>query len=63
GIFAKSFDKAVEGSGLSAAKLATINWGSMWSQNLISVTLGNIVGGAIFVGIGYWFVFLRGCKD
>jgi formate/nitrite transporter len=28
-------------------------------QNLIPVTLGNIVGGVVFVGIAYWFVYLR----
>ncbi|MCD6328704.1 formate/nitrite transporter family protein [bacterium] len=63
GIFAKNFSKAVSGTGLSKAQLATINWSNMWSQNLISVTLGNIVGGALFVGIGYWYVFVRGSKD
>ncbi|HUT04739.1 MAG TPA: formate/nitrite transporter family protein [bacterium] len=63
GIYAKSFTKAVVASGLSQAQLNTINWGSMWSQNLISVTLGNIVGGALFVGVGYWYAFLRGSKD
>ncbi|MCC7553729.1 MAG: formate/nitrite transporter family protein [Methanobacteriaceae archaeon] len=28
-------------------------------NNLIPVTLGNIVGGAIFVAVIYWFVYLR----
>ncbi|NLN87158.1 MAG: formate transporter FocA, partial [Syntrophomonadaceae bacterium] len=28
-------------------------------NNLIPVTLGNIVGGAVFVGMYYWFVYLR----
>lgn len=59
GIYAKSFSKAVAASGLSQAQLNMINWGSMWSQNLIAVTLGNIVGGAVFVAIGYWYVYLR----
>ncbi|MHB1418699.1 MAG: formate/nitrite transporter family protein, partial [Bacillota bacterium] len=27
--------------------------------NLIPVTLGNIVGGVLFVGFAYWFVYLR----
>jgi formate/nitrite transporter len=27
--------------------------------NLVPVTLGNIVGGAVFVGAVYWFVYLR----
>ncbi|WP_350318671.1 hypothetical protein [Thomasclavelia cocleata] len=29
-------------------------------KNLVPVTLGNIVGGAVFVGATYWFVYLRG---
>ncbi len=34
-------------------------YGNFISINLIPVTLGNIVGGAIFVGAVYWFTFLR----
>jgi formate/nitrite transporter len=29
-------------------------------HNLVPVTLGNIVGGAVLVGIVYWFIYLRG---
>jgi len=28
--------------------------------NLLPVTLGNLIGGALFVGLVYWFVYLRG---
>lgn len=34
-------------------------YGNFISANLIPVTLGNIVGGAIFVACIYWFVFLK----
>ena len=51
---------AVTASGISAEKLQALNWGSMWSQNLIFVTLGNIVGGAFFVGVVYYFIYVRG---
>jgi formate transporter len=27
--------------------------------NLLPVTLGNIIGGAVMVGVVYWFVYLR----
>ncbi|MFW5433044.1 formate/nitrite transporter family protein [Paenibacillus apiarius] len=27
-----------------------------WLHNMVPVTLGNIVGGAVFVGIAYWFI-------
>ena len=28
--------------------------------NISAVTLGNIVGGGMFVALGYWFVYGRG---
>ncbi|MDL2246116.1 formate/nitrite transporter family protein [Methanobrevibacter sp. OttesenSCG-928-K11] len=37
-----------------------VTWTNMIVNNLIPVTLGNIVGGAIFVACLYWFVYLRG---
>lgn len=36
-----------------------LNIGSFLLKNLLPVTLGNIVGGAGIVGIGYWFIYLR----
>jgi formate/nitrite transporter len=33
--------------------------GFLWG-NLVPVTIGNIIGGAVMVGIVYWFVYLRG---
>ena len=38
---------------------AGLNFGSFLLKNLLPVTLGNIVGGAGIVGIGYWLVYLR----
>ncbi|MDD2756861.1 MAG: formate/nitrite transporter family protein, partial [Methanothrix sp.] len=54
-----------------AAKLATANvatanlvgsngWHNFFITNLIPVTLGNIVGAALFVAALYWYVYLRG---
>jgi formate transporter len=34
-----------------------------FARNLVASTLGNIVGGAILVGLVYWFVYLRPSKD
>lgn len=34
----------------------------LWN-NLLPVTLGNIVGGGLLVGLVYWFVYLRGKKE
>ena len=35
-----------------------LNWGRYFYKNLIPVTLGNICGGSILVGFGYWFIYL-----
>jgi formate/nitrite transporter len=43
-------------SGISPAML---NWGSFVIKNVIPVTIGNIIGGAVFVGMSYWSAYLR----
>lgn len=35
-----------------------LNWGAFLVKNLLPVTLGNIAGGALVVGMGYYFVYL-----
>ncbi|MBQ6971356.1 MAG: formate/nitrite transporter family protein [Synergistaceae bacterium] len=66
GIFAKcnpSFvSKALE-AGVSQSSIDGLNWSTMFTGNLVPVTLGNIVGGAGFVGLVYWFVYVRGSKS
>ncbi|MGE5592250.1 MAG: formate/nitrite transporter family protein [Betaproteobacteria bacterium] len=37
-------------------------WKTFFSNNLIPVTLGNIVGAGLFVGMAYWYVYLKGEK-
>ena len=39
-----------------------VSWPHFLFQNLLPVTIGNIFGGAVLVGLVYWFVFLRGVK-
>ncbi|HIH03093.1 MAG TPA: formate/nitrite transporter family protein, partial [Methanoregulaceae archaeon] len=39
--------------------LDPLNWVTMWTNNLIPVTLGNIVGGMVFVGLLYWIAFRK----
>ena len=39
-----------------------LNWSSFLIDNLIPVTLGNIVGGVVFVAGAYWFIHLRNQK-
>jgi formate transporter FocA len=38
----------------------TVTWPDFLVGNLLPVTIGNIVGGAVLVGLVYWFVYLRG---
>jgi len=38
--------------------LANLSWGGFFLRNLIPVTIGNIIGGAFFVGILYRIVYL-----
>ena len=40
---------------------AAVNWGAALVNNLLPVTIGNIIGGAL-IGITYWFLYLRGAK-
>jgi formate transporter len=58
GLFIKA-DHAYVASLSDAPKLANLTWGRFLWANLIPVTLGNIVGGALMVGAIYWFVYLR----
>jgi len=38
---------------------AGLNWVTFWTNNMIIVTIGNIVGGMVFVGIIYWVAFRK----
>ena len=57
GLFIKQFDPAfVAKTGLDVGELT---WGTFLVNNLLPVTIGNIIGGAGLVAIVYWFIFLR----
>jgi formate transporter len=43
------------------ADYASLTWGG-FIYNLIPVTIGNIIGGAVFVAAIYWMIFLRPAK-
>lgn len=36
---------------------ADISWTSFFIDNLLPVTIGNIIGGSIFVGMVYWYLY------
>ena len=61
GIFAASNSAYVQAAetayGYTAAQLAdTLTWGNMLLNNLLPVTLGNIVGGMVFVGLPLYLI-------
>lgn len=62
GILAKSIPNLASKSGLGEG-LASLNISNMVIKNLLPVTLGNIIGGAIFVGILYYFAYRTHNKD
>ena len=61
GLLLKGNVDVVAAAGLTD-KLANLTWGGFIANNLIPVTLGNIVGGAFFVSTLYWVVYLRDKK-
>jgi len=38
---------------------AGLTWVTMWTNNVIIVTIGNIVGAMVFVAIIYWVAFRK----
>ncbi|MEK6815745.1 MAG: formate/nitrite transporter family protein [Nitrospirota bacterium] len=44
------------------AGLPDLTWGGFLAGNLLPVTIGNIIGGVVFVALPYWFVYIRGRK-
>ena len=45
--------------GKAPADYASLTWTRFFFNNLLPVTMGNIIGGAVLVGAVYWFVYLR----
>ena len=44
---------------IAPAALQGISWQAFFINNLIPVTIGNIIGGVVFVAIVYWTCYLR----
>jgi formate transporter len=45
--------------GKTAADFSHLTWYGFFIKNLLPVTIGNIIGGSGFVGLVYWFCYLR----
>ena len=61
GLLIKQFDPAFAAAAAVTAKidLAGLTWPAFLLNNLLPVTIGNIIGGAVLVAAVYWLVYLR----
>lgn len=57
GLLIKAFDPAFASA--TGMDLSGLTWGAFLVQNLLPVTIGNIIGGSVGVAAIYWSVFLR----
>lgn len=57
GLLIKAYDPTfAANTGLDLAKLT---WSNFFLVNMLPVTIGNIIGGTVFVAAIYWLIFLR----
>ncbi|NLO97677.1 MAG: formate/nitrite transporter family protein [Peptococcaceae bacterium] len=49
--------------GVTPEKIEQLTWGAFIVYNAIPVTLGNIIGGSVFVGMMYWLGFIYNSKQ
>lgn len=65
-IFAKSnaayAEKAMSAYGYTAAQLESVSWGSFFLKSAIPVTLGNMLGGMVFIGLILYFIHAKNIK-
>ncbi len=61
GLFIKQFAPASfwQAAGVTAAEYTHLTWSNFFLGNLLPVTIGNIIGGTVLVGLVYWFIYLR----
>jgi formate transporter len=59
GLLLREQPAAVAAAGVGPEALANLTWHGFLLDNLLPVTLGNIVGGALLVGAVYWLIYLR----
>jgi len=63
-LFIKDFDPGfVSTVGDKVAHLDLLTWQTFLLSNLLPVTIGNIIGGAVLVAAVYWAIYLRSDKS
>ncbi|MDP6447874.1 MAG: formate transporter FocA [Pirellulaceae bacterium] len=59
GVAPPSFWEAI---GKTPDTFGELTWSAFFANDLLPVTIGNIIGGAVMVGAVYWFIYLRATK-
>lgn len=59
GILANADAGFWQAAGVEASKYADLTWANFIINNLIPVTIGNIIGGGLLVGLTYWVIYRR----
>jgi len=63
-LFIKMFDpEFISAVADKVPGLDKLSWPAFWLNNLLPVTIGNIIGGAVLVAAVYWAIFLRPVKS
>jgi len=65
GLFLKAWapDSFFVRSGVKPSQYANLTWSRFFLDNLVPVTIGNVIGGAGLVALVYWYVYRRGVRD
>jgi formate/nitrite transporter len=61
-LFIKYLDPAFYAARVAAEPTVAwdnLTWANFFMRNLLPVTIGNIIGGALLVGFAYWYIYLR----
>jgi formate transporter len=48
-----------DASGKSPDEFPDVTWANAIVDNLLPVTIGNIIGGSVMVGLAYWLIYVR----
>jgi formate/nitrite transporter FocA (FNT family) len=59
GILLKDKAAVRDAAGVDLAALDNLTWSGFLIDNLLPVTIGNIIGGGLLVAAIYWLVYLR----
>lgn len=63
GLLAKKIPAYAEAAAGAGVDMDVITWGNFLGVNLLPVTLGNIIGGAVCVGCVYWYLYSKKCQS